>query len=328
MKKNILFFLSLIIILSLIFSFVFGKAQKNSKLEHIKLAEVAHSVFYAPQYVAIEKGYFKNNNIDIELLLTPGADKVSAAVLSGDANVGLCGSEATIYIYNAGERNYLKTFSQLTQKDGSFIVSRKKIKNFSLKKLKGKKIIGGRSGGMPEMTLEYALKSKKINPKNDLTIDTSIEFSSMSSSFIGGNGDFVSLFEPNASEIEKNGYGYVVESIGKLAGNVPYTSYSAKSNYLDKHKDLIRRFNESIQMGLDYVNNHTEKEIASTILKQFPNTSLNDLANSIKRYKKIDAWPKNTNFSKNSFDHLQDIMIDYGIIKDKVSYNKLFFKEK
>ena len=178
------------------------------------------------------------------------------------------------------------------------------------------------------MTLEYALKSKKINPKNDLTIDTSIEFSSMSSSFIGGNGDFVSLFEPNASEIEKNGYGYVVESIGKLAGNVPYTSYSAKSNYLDKHKDLIRRFNESIQMGLDYVNNHTEKEIASTILKQFPNTSLNDLANSIKRYKKIDAWPKNTNFSKNSFDHLQDIMIDYGIIKDKVSYNKLFFKEK
>lgn len=171
--------------------------KKDKKLKEVKVAEVAHTIFYAPQYVAIEKGYFKEQGLNVKLILTPGADKVTSAVLSNDADIGFSGSEATIYVYNAKQKDYLKTFAQLTQKDGSFIVSRKKIDNFKLEDLKGKKIIGGRKGGMPEMTLEYALKKNKINPKEDLYIDTSVAFSAMSSAFISGSGDFVTLFEPN-----------------------------------------------------------------------------------------------------------------------------------
>ena len=315
----------LLLALSVMSNFNNGKSKKIQK---VKLSEVAHTCFYAPQYVAIEKGYFKDNNIDIELSLANGADKVTAAVLSGDADIGFCGSEATIYVYNGGEKDYLKTFAQLTRKDGSFIVSREKIKNFKLDDLKGKTVIGGRALGMPEMTFEYALKKNGIDPKNDVNIDTSVAFAAMSGAFIGGQGDFVTLFEPTASSIEKQGYGYVVESVGKLGGVVPYTSYSSRISYLKKNKDLINRFNKSIQKGLNYVKTHSDKEVAKTILKQFPDTSLNDLESAIKRYRQINAWADTTKFSEKSFDHLQDIMIDNGAIDEKVPYSKLIYNEK
>ena len=301
------------------------KVKKNKK---VTVAEVAHTVFYAPMYVAIENGYFKDYGINVNLILTSGADKVTAAVLSGDADIGFSGSEATIYVYNGGEKDYLKTFSQLTQRDGSFIVSREKIDNFTLADLKGKSIIGGRAGGMPEMTLEYALKENGIDPRNDLDIDTSVAFPAMGGAFISGQGDFVTLFEPTATLVEKQGYGYVVESVGKLGGNVPYTSYSAKCSYIKKNKSVIKNFDKAIQKGLDYVHNHSDLEVAKVVLKQFPDTSLNDLESSIKRYRENDTWPKTTKFSKESFDHLQDIMIDYGEINEKVSYDKLMYKIK
>lgn len=301
------------------------KVKKNKK---VTVAEVAHTVFYAPMYVAIENGYFKDYGINVNLILTSGADKVTAAVLSGDADIGFSGSEATIYVYNGGEKDYLKTFSQLTQRDGSFIVSREKIDNFTLADLKGKSIIGGRAGGMPEMTLEYALKENGIDPRNDLDIDTSVAFPAMGGAFISGQGDFVTLFEPTATLVEKQGYGYVVESVGKLGGNVPYTSYSAKCSYIKKNKSVIKNFDKAIQKGLDYVHNHSDLEVAKVVLKQFPDTSLNDLESSIKRYRENDTWPKTTKFSKESFDHLQDIMIDYGKIDEKVSYDKLMYKIK
>ena len=198
--------------------FNFNKKNDDKDLETVRLAEVAHSIFYAPMYVAIEEGYFEEVGIDIELSLLNGADKVSAAVLSGDADIGFAGSEATIYVYNGGEKDYLKTFARLTQKDGSFIVAREDIKDFTLDDLVGKTIIGGRAGGMPEMTLEWALTDAGIDPKKDVNIDTSVAFSAMSSAFIGGTGDFVALFEPNALELEKEGYGYVVASLGELGG--------------------------------------------------------------------------------------------------------------
>ena len=292
------------------------------------LAEVAHTIFYAPQYVAIEKGYFKDLGIDLDLTLTSGADKVTAAVLSDDADIGFCGSEATIYVYNGNEKNYLKTFAQATQKDGTFIVSREKYKNFTLNDLKGKTVIGGRAGGMPEMTFEYSLRENGIDPTKDVNIDTSVAFPAMSGSFIGGNGDFVTLFEPNATQVEQQGYGHVVASVGELGGVVPYTSYSAKISYLKKNKDVIKNFTKAIQKGLDYVHSHSDKEVAKTILKQFPDTSLNDIESAVKRYRKIEAWPKTTKFSKESFDHLQDIMIDAGAIKTKVSYDDLMYNEK
>lgn len=331
MKKIIIFIVSGIIILVLALSVFlnFNKSESNDKkLEKVTLAEVAHTIFYAPQYVAIEKGYFKDYGIDIDLILTSGADKVTAAVLSGDADIGFCGSEGTIYVYNGGEKDYLKTFAQLTQKDGTFLVSRKKYDNFKLEDLKGKSIIGGRAGGMPEMTFEYALKQNGIDPKNDVNIDTSVAFPAMSGAFIGGQGDFVTLFEPNATDVEKQGYGYVVASIGELGGVVPYTSYSARGSYIEKNKELIKNFDKAIQKGLDYVKNHTDKEVAQTILKQFPDTSLNDLESAVKRYRENDTWPETTKFSEESFNHLQDIMIDNGVLEEKVDYNKLMYKIK
>lgn len=324
MKKIIAYVVSGIIVLVLALS-VFLNFNKSDKkdMKKVTLAEVAHTIFYAPQYVAIEKGYFEEYGIDLELILTSGADKVTAAVLSGDADIGFCGSESTIYVYNGGEKDYLKTFAQLTQKDGTFLVSRKKYDNFKLEDLKGKSVIGGRAMGMPEMTFEYALKQNGVDPKNDVNIDTSVAFPAMSGAFIGGQGDFVTLFEPNATDVESQGYGYVVASIGELGGVVPYTSYSARESYIKENKEVIKNFEKAIQKGLDYVKNHTDKEVAQTILKQFPDTSLNDLESAVKRYRENDTWPDTTNFSKESFDHLQDIMIDNGALDKKVSYKEL-----
>jgi len=332
MKKNILYYCLFFILVflmvgSLFLDFNHSKKNENKRTK-VTLAEVAHTIFYAPQYVAIEKGYFKEVGIDIDLILTAGADKVTAAVLSGDADIGFCGSEGTIYVYNAKEKDYLKTFAQLTQKDGSFLVSREKIDNFTLNDLKGKSVIGGRAGGMPEMTFEWALKQNGIDPKNDLEIDTSIAFAAMGGAFISGQGDFVTLFEPNALEIEQQGYGYVVASIGELGGVVPYTSYSARESYIEKNSELISNFTKAIQKGLDFVHNSSDKEVAEAILSQFPDTSLNDLEKVVARYRKIDAWPKTTKFSEESFDHLQDIMIDNGVLNSKVSYDKLIYSEK
>lgn len=290
------------------------------------VAEVAHSIFYAPQYAAINNGYFKDEGLDIELILTPGADKVAAAVLSGDVDIGFSGSEVTIYVYNGNQKDYLKTFAQLTQKDGSFLVSREKIENFTLNDLKGKKVIGGRAGGMPEMTFEWALRKAGIDPKKDLTIDTSIAFAAMGGSFIGGNGDFVTLFEPTALEIEQKGYGYVVASIGELGGIVPYTSYSAKTSYINDNPKIIEKFKNATQKGLDFVHKSDSKTIAKSILSFFPDTSLEDLTKVIERYKKQESWPKTTDFTKESFDHLQEIMKASGELDEFVPYEELMYK--
>ena len=329
MKKKIFIYLFCVIIVFIVAcSTLFNIKKEDKKLEKITLSEVAHTIFYAPMYVAIEKGYFREEGIDIDLILANGADKVMASLLSGDADIGFSGSEATIYVYNGGEKDYVKTFSQLTQKDGSFIVSREKIDNFTLSDLKGKDIIGGRAAGMPEMTLEYSLKQNGIDPRSDVNIDTSIAFAAMGGAFIGGQGDFVTLFEPTATSVEKQGYGYVVASVGELGGIVPYTSFSARNSFIKNNPNLIMKFNNAIQKGLNYVHKNTDIDVAKAILKQFPDTSLNDIESAIKRYRQIEAWPKTTKFSEESFNHLQDIMIDYGEITEKVPYDKLFYKIK
>lgn len=328
-KKTIICIVAGVLIFLLATLVLFDLNKENSKdkkLTKVTLAEVTHSIFYAPQYVAIEKGYFEEVGIDIELILTSGADKVTAAVLSKDADIGFCGSEGTIYVYQGGEKDYLKTFAQLTQKDGSFIVAREKIKNFTLDDLKGKEILGGRAGGMPEMTLEYVLKENGINPNKDVKINTSIDFASMGGAFIGGEGDFVTLFEPSALELEKEGYGYVVASLGELGGIVPYTSYSARISYIEENKELIKNFTKAIQKGIDYVHNHTDEEVAKTIIDQFPDTSVEDITKVVKRYRSIEAWPKTTEFSEDSFNHLQEIMIDYGTIDKNIPYTKLIYR--
>ena len=328
MRKYLTLLVSLLII---VLCFVFYKIetrQEKTNLTKVTVAEVTHSVFYAPQYIAIKNEYFKEEGLEIELILTPGADNVMAAVLSKDADIGLSGAEATIYVYNAGEKDYIKTFAQLTQKDGSFIVSREKIENFTLNDLKGKYIIGGRIGGMPEMTLEWALKENNINPKKDLTIDTSIAFASMSSAFIGGTGDFVALFEPTATQIENQGYGYKVASLGSLGGVVPYTAYNARSSYIENNKDIIEKFTKAIEKGLRFVHENNSETIANQILEFFPDTSLNDLTKAIEAYKQNETWPNNTTFTEESWNHLQEIIVEAGQLnKDKtVNYSDLIYE--
>lgn len=327
MRRKIITGVAILIIFILACTVLFNKySNNNTDLTKVKVAEVAHSIFYAPQYAAISEGFFEDYGIEIDLILTPGADKVTAAVLSGDVDIGFSGSEATIYVYNGGEKDYLKTFAQLTQKDGSFLVSREKIENFTLDDLKGKDVIGGRIAGMPEMTFEWALRQHGIDPKEDLNIDTSIEFASMGGAFISGMGDFVTLFEPTALEIEQQGYGYVVASIGELGGVVPYTSYSAKISYIEENPEIIEKFTKAVQKGLDFVHENDSETIAKSILSFFPDTSLEDLTKVIERYKAQDTWPTTTTFTEESFNHLQDIMIAAGALENKVDFDKLIYK--
>lgn len=328
MKKRLIITGVILLLIGVItaLTMTFSTPKEDDNLTTINLAEVSHTIFYAPQYAAIQNGYFEEEGMEINLILTPGADKVAAALLSKDADIGLSGSEATIYVYNGGEQDYLKTFAQLTQKDGSFLVSRTPIENFTLEDLRGKTVIGGRRGGMPEMTFEYVLRQNEMDPKTDLTIDTSVEFAAMGGAFIGGDDDFVTLFEPTALEVEQQGYGYVVASIGELGGVVPYTSYSARISFIEENPDLIAGFNRAVQKGLDYVHSHSDEEVAETILSFFPDTSLNDLTEVVGRYRKIDAWPTTTSFTEESFNHLQDIMIDAGELEEKVPYSELSYQ--
>ena len=325
MKKRIF---TIVIVLLVIFLATFAIIQINKKdtnLKKVTVAEVAHSVFYAPQYAAINLGYFKEEGLDIELILASGADNVMAAVLSGDVDIGFSGSEATIYVYNGGEKDYVMTFAGLTQKDGSFLVSRKKIDNFSLEDLKGKTVLGGRRAGMPEMTFEWALKEHNINPQKDLTIDTSVAFSAMEGSFIGGNGDFVTLFEPNATSVEKNGYGYVVAYIGELGGNVPYTAYNARKSYIEKNEDIIEKFTRAVNKGLVYVKEHTSKEIAEKIISFFPETSLEDMEIIVNRYKTNGAWKENITITEEEWLHLEQIISEAGELNTTVPYKELIY---
>ena len=321
MKKIIIIclFIFVLILGSILF---FNKKDSDKKLQKIVVSEVTHSAFYAPWYVAIEEGYFEDAGLDIEVILTSGANNVVASVLSNDVNIGLCGPEATIYVYNEGEKDYIQTFSGLTKRDGQFIVSRKKIENFTMKDMVGKEVLAGRVGGMPELNFLNALKNSNID-KKDVNINTTVDFASLSGSFIGGTGDFVNLFEPNATMLEKMGFGYVVGSVGELSGEVPYTAFNARKSYIENNQDVIKKFVKAINKGLKYVSDNSSEKIANAIINQFPDTSINDLISIIDRYKDADSWLSTTNISKESFVNLEDIMIESNQLKEYVNYEDL-----
>lgn len=322
--KKILILLLIIIVGFISFSFM-KKDDKNNK--KIRLAEVTHSIFYTPLYVAIENGYFKDNGIDLELILTSGADKVSAAVLSGDVEIGLAGAESAIYIYNGGEKDYLKIFSGLTKRDGQFIIGRNNNNDFDLNDLKGKEVLVGRKGGMPALNFLNALENNGINPK-DLNINYSIDFASLSGAFISNTGDYVNLFEPNATQLVKNKQGYILTSIGKYSGEMPYTVFYAKKSYIKDNEKVIKGFNSAINSGLKYTKEHSAKDIANLISKQFPDTSINDLTLMIQNYKDADSWLDNTYTSEDSFKNLEDLLIKNKLIDNYVPYNKLVINYK
>jgi NitT/TauT family transport system substrate-binding protein len=327
MKKISTIILSTLILLLAIIVIIFciNNNNKDNNLTKVKVAEVAHSIFYAPQYVAISQGYFEDEGLDIELTLASGADAVMSAVLSKDVDIGFCGTEATIYVYQEGEEDYPMTFAGLTKRDGSFIVSREKIENFSLEDLKGKYIIGGRRGGMPEMTLEWTLKEYGIDPYEDLTIDTSIAFSAMQGAFIGGTGDFVTLFEPNALQVQSQGLGYIVAYLGELGGEVPYTAYNARNSYIKENPEIIESFTKAINKGLEFVKTNEAKTIADAIIDFFPDTSINDLTTIIQEYKDGDAWKDNITITKDEWEHIQEIIIEAGELNEYVPYEDLIY---
>lgn len=321
--KKFVYTIVLLCIVLLIVLFCFLNRKEDSKLTKIKVAEVAHSIFYAPMYAADSLGYFEDEGLDIEIILTSGADNVAAAVMSGDVQVGFCGSEQTIYIYNQGAKDYLVNFAALTKKDGSFIVSREKEDNFDIKNLKGKYVIAGRTGGMPAMTFEWILNQNGIKTE-DLTFDTSIAFASMSGAFIGGTGDYVSLFEPTASDIENNGYGYIVASLGELGGNVPYTTFNAKKSYIKENKDTIQKFVNAINKGLNYVHSNSSDKVAKTIQDYFPDVSYNDLTQIVQNYMDIDSWYDSTLIEEKDFEHIQDIIENANELEKRVEFKTLF----
>lgn len=266
MKKKLCLAMSVVLALSFA---VTGCKKEESGLTPVTLNEVAHSIFYAPQYAALELGYFKEEGLDLTLVNGAGADKVMTALVSGDADIGFMGSEASIYVYQEGSEDYAVNFAQLTQRAGNFLVGRQAEDSFSWDELKGKKVLGGRAGGMPQMVFEYILKKHGLDPKTDLTIDQSINFGLTAAAFTSNDADYTVEFEPFATGLELEGNGYVVASLGTESGYVPYTAYSAKKSYLEKNPEIIQKFTNAIQKGLDYVNSHSAEEIAKVIQPQF-----------------------------------------------------------
>lgn len=320
MKKKLLLLAAVTVLLALT---CIGCKKESDTLTKVTLNEVAHSIFYAPQYVAIQEGYFAEEGIDLELVTGFGADKTMAAVVSGDADIGFMGSESTIYAYNEGASDYVVNFAQLTQRAGNFLVARQDMPDFTWSDLKGKNVLGGRKGGMPEMVFEYILKQNGINPAADLNIDQSIDFGSTAAAFSGGQGDFTVEFEPGATSLEKQGSGHVVASLGTDSGYVPYTAYSAKGSFIKKNPEIIQGFTDALQKGMDYVNSHTPEEIAKIIEPQFKETDLATITTIVKRYHEQETWKDNMVFEEDSFNLLQDILENAGELSQRAPYDKL-----
>ena len=325
-KKRKITLVVMIVFIAVVLAIVIIKSQKGNHqntLQTINVSEVTRSVFYAPQYVAINNGYFEEKGLEIELSTGQGADAVMTSVLANQVEIGFAGPEASIYVYNEGKEDYTEVFAQLTKKDGSLLVSRTNEENFRWENLKGKTVIPGRKGGVPYMTLEYVLKKNGINPETDVVLDDSIKFDLMAGAFAAGNADYVTLFEPTASLTEQENKGYVVASVGEEAGEIPYTAYFAKKSYIEANKEIIQNFTDAIYEGQTWVKEHTAEEIATVIQDFFPDTSIDMLTQAIQTYKDIDAWNETPVLEKESFDRLQEVMTLAGELENPAPYDKV-----
>lgn len=325
LNKVLMLILGLILVISLS-----GCRNDSSRkpLEKLRVAEVTHSVFYAPQYVAIEKGFFEEEGFQIDLIGAYGADKTMAALLSGEAEIGFMGPEASVYVYAQGSKDYAITFAQVTKRDGTFLVSRNPEPDFTFENLKGKEVIGGRKGGMPEMTLEYVLKNNDLilgtnADAGEVHVRTDIQFAVMAGAFAGGEGDYVTLFEPTATSIEKDGIGHIVASIGAESGEIPYTAYCALNGYIEQNPEVIQKFTNALYKGQQYVKNHSPDEIAAIISPQFKELDLDELVTVIKRYKDTDAWCEEPLLKEESLNRLMDVMELAGELNMRVPYDKI-----
>lgn len=303
---------------------VFSGCEKSS-FKEIVVAEVTHSVFYAPQYVALEAGFFEEEGLDVTILGTQGADKTMSALLSKEAQIGLMGPEASIYVYKQGSKDYAISFAQVTKRDGSFLVSREKESDFSFKNLSGKEVLGGRKGGMPEMTLEYVLKKEELTlgenvAAGEVNVRTDVQFAAMAGAFTGGQGDYVSLFEPAASMLEATGEGYIVASIGEASGEMPFTAYCALESYMSVNEETIQKFTNAIYKAQQWVKTHESKEIAEIIAPQFEEMTVEELTTVVERYKEIDAWCNEPLLAEEDLNRLIDVMTLAGELETAVPY--------
>lgn len=320
-KKLVVFFLVTAMITAALCGC--GKADKSTAQYKVTLNEVAHSIFYAPMYVAIEEGYFEEEGIDLTLVTGFGADKTMTALLTGEADIGFMGPETTVYTYGQGMEDYAVNFAQLTQRAGNFIVAREADAAFTWDKLKGADVLGGRAGGMPQMVFEYVLKKHNIDPKTDVNIDQSIDFGSTAAAFSGGQGEYTVEFEPHATALEEKGDGYVVASVGEESGYVPYTAFSARKTFVEENPEIITAFTNAMQKGIEYVNSHSSEEIAGVIKPQFEETELKTIETIIERYKNQDTWKEDLVFEEEAFILLQDILREAGELEDSVPYEDL-----
>ena len=325
MKKIIITILLVIVVVLAVFAIYTQNIDtpETADLTTLQVNEVTRSVFYAPQYVAIANGFFEEENLKLELPTGQGADKVMTAILAGQSDIGFCGPEAAIYVYNEGKEDYIEVFAQVTQKDGSFLVSKESTDNFQWTDLKGKTVIPGRKGGVPYMTFEYVLKQNGINPQTDLILDDSIKFDLMAGAFAGGDAEYVTLFEPTASMTQDAGKGYIVASVGKASGEIPYTAYCAKKSYIENNPDIIEGFTRAIYKGEQWVKEHTAREIAEKVIEFFPDTTIESLETAVQKYKDIDAWKENPILKEEAFDKLQEIMTEAGELEQTAPYDKV-----
>ena len=324
MKRKVLSVLLVIGLAAALFSGCGAKpAEKPKELKKITLSEVTHSVFYAPQYVAMAQGFFAEEGLEVELINGQGADKVMTAVVSGQVDIGFSGPEAAIYVFKEGKVDYPVVFAQLTKRDGSFLVGRKPDADFSFQKLKGTHLLGGRKGGVPLMTLEYVLRKQGLDPKNDLNVDTSVQFAMMAGAFTGGTGDYVTLFEPTASAVEREGKGYILASIGELSGEIPYTAYYANKSYIEKNPAVIQSFTNAVYKGQLWVKSHTAAEVAKAIAPYFPDTDIALLETVCQRHADVDAFMSDPVLLPEAFDRLQTVMEQAGELNGRVQYEAL-----
>lgn len=299
------------------------KRTESTNLKTIRLNEVVRSVFYAPMYVAINEGFFEEEGLSIDLSTGQGADKTMQQLLSGNVDIGFSGPEQVVYIYNQGREDYPVVFGQLTQRDGSFLVGREEEENFDWSSLKGKEIIGGRPGGIPEMALEYVLKQNGLNPENDVKMVTNVDFTATAGAFKSGIGDYVALFEPTATMLEKDGAGNIVSSIGNEAGNISYTCFYTTKSYMDENPDIIQKFTNAIYKGQQWVQQHTSEEVADSIISFFPGTDKEVIVKVIDNYKNIEAYSETPEVSEDGLNKLMDIIQGYdeSLITERPDFN-------
>lgn len=319
LRRSVIVLLLMVLIGGTLIGGCSRKETKPADLVPVNLVEVVRSIFYAPQYVAISQGYFKDEGLDIRLSTAQGSDKVMTALLSGTGDIGLGGSEAPIYVYNQGQEDYVVNFAQLTQCDGSFLVGRQPEPKFAWENLKGKTIIGGRPGGMPEMVLEYILKKHGLTPGKDVQIITNLQFTATAGAFKGGTGDYVALFEPTATLLEKEGAGYVVASIGSSSGEIPYTVFMARKSKIEKDPEMLQKFTDAIYRGQIWVDLHSSQEIAEAIAAFFPDTDIDGLTKVVERYKSQNTWGTSPVMSEKAFLFAQEIMQSAGELSSPVA---------